>query len=407
MRPTQHCFADAKQRGAALMVMLVIVVMGVAAVLLSSLSSTALQIERDKMTADALAQAKEALIGDAVSQSPVSSAGYLRLPDLGFGIGSAPAEGSSAPNFAGNNKDYSVIGKVPWKTLGISPSRSGQVECLWYVVSGRFKNMPATNALNWDTQGQIDVIDGNGSILASNVAVLLVAPGKPIDGQNRALSDPAYMQCGGNYDARNYLDAFNNANAIAGELNYFAGSTNNRVAPDSNNKRFVMASNDHYNDRFLFITIDDIFRPIIRRNDFSMQISALLNDAVFIPHLQAITIAGTKGTDNADCNNTSNPDNKKFCKNWKEMLLLTQLSLPSPIGIDGAPTPICNRVLIFGGQKNTAQNRLTAADKADPANYLEAPNLAAFATPNAASSNFSGVSAFSANSPSKDLLRCL
>lgn len=407
----RHPLVRTKQRGTALMVMLVVIVMGMTAVLVNSLSSSAWQIERDKSITKALALAKEALTGDAVSQLPVASAGYLRLPDLGFGIGNVAAEGSSAPNFTGNNKDYPVIGKVPWKTLGISPSRDGQGECLWYVVSGRFKNNPPTDALNWDTQGQIDVIDGNGSIIASNIAALLVAPGKPIDVQNRALAGPVYTQCGGNYDARNYLDSYNSHDAVSGEVNYFTDSLiniiNHRVALNANNKRFVLAKNDHYNDRLLFITVDDIFRPIIRRNDFSAQISALLNDAVFIPHLQSVAIAGSKGANNVDCNNTGNSDNKKFCKNWKEMLLLSQLPTPSPIAIDGIPTAACTRVLIFGGQKFAAQARLTVADKTAPPNYLEGANLAAFAVPIATTGNFSGASTFNYNSPGADLLRCL
>ncbi|MDD5181297.1 MAG: hypothetical protein PHT15_08570, partial [Gallionellaceae bacterium] len=53
-----HC--PGRQRGAALMVMLVILVMGSAAFLVSSLSRSALQTERDQKTAEALAQAKEA-----------------------------------------------------------------------------------------------------------------------------------------------------------------------------------------------------------------------------------------------------------------------------------------------------------------------------------------------------------
>lgn len=400
---TQHSTKQ-RQRGVVFMVMMVILVLGTATFLVSSLNSASIQIARDQVTADALAQAKEALIGDAVSQAQVNSAGFLRLPDLGPGIS---PEGNAAGSFAGNTRDYSVIGKVPWKTLGITPSRDGQGECLWYVVSGRFKNSPKTDVFNWDTQGQIDVIDGSGNLIASNIAALLVAAGIPLDGQNRALADPAYMQCGGNYDVHNYLDSYNNSDAISGEVNYFSGSTNNRVAPNTNNKRFVHAKNDHYNDRFLFVTVDDIFRPIIRRSDFSTQISALLDDADFKTHLQTVPITGSKGTDSVDCHNTINPDNRKFCENWKEMLLLTQLPAPSSITIDGAPTTACTRVLIFGGKKTIAQARLTAADKAAPANYLEGSNLAAFSTPAATASNFNGTSTFNASSPSADLLRCL
>ena len=400
-----------KQRGAVLMVMLVIMIIGAVTIFVMSLNSSALQLERDKVTADALAKAKEALIGDTVAQSPVSSAGYLRLPDLGFGIGGVPAEGSSAPNFSGNNTDYLVIGKAPWKTLGISPSRDGQGECPWYIVSGRFKNNPQTNALNWDTLGQIDVIDGNGNAIASNIAALLVAPGTPLDGQNRALSDPAYTQCGGNYDARNYLDSYNSSDAVSGAVNYFTGSTNNRVALNTNNKRFVMTNNNHYNDQFLFVTTDDIFRPIIRRSDFFAQITALMND----PYFQNVSITGSKGTSSITIsNNKCNgflPPNQAFCANWLEMLLLTQLTPASNITITTNSVPAsvgpCNRVLIFGGQKTAAQVRLLATDKSNPANYLEAPNLAAFAVPTATSSNFTGASTFNANTPSADLLTCI
>lgn len=397
-----------KQQGAALLIMLVLLVVGIAAVLINSLTTVGTNNARQEKTASALAQAKDALIGDTVSQPSVTSVGYMRLPDLGFGIGPVPLEGSSAPNFSGNNADYSVIGKVPWKTLAISPSRGGQGECPWYIVSGRFKNNPKTNsAFNWDTLGQIDVIDGNGSVIASNIAALLVAPGHPIDGQNRALSDPAYTQCGGNYDARNYLDSYNSSDTVSGEANYFTGSTNNRVALNTSNKRFVMTNNNHYNDQLLFITTDDIFRPIIRRSDFSAQISALMNDAAFVTHLQTVIIAGTKGSDKIDCTKTSNTVNKNFCINWKEMLLLTQLPTPTSITIDGAPTAACTNILFFGGQKTTAQVRLIATDKSIPANYLEGTNFAAFATPVAISSNFSGASIFNANNPSADLLRCL
>jgi hypothetical protein len=395
-----------QQHGAALMLMLTILVIGAATLLVSSLSRSAQQISRDQITADALALAGEALIGDAVSQTPVASAGYLRLPDLGFMIGLAPAEGSAAPNFGGNSKDYSVIGKLPWRTLGLEPLRDGQGECLWYVVSGRFKNTPATDALNWDTLGQINLADGNGNIIASNLAALVVATGQPLDGQNRTQSDPVYAQCGGNYDARNYLDPYVSSNAVFGAVpaavNYFIGSTNNRVALGSGNNLLSMPGNVHYNDRFLFITTDEIFRMVMRRADFSVQVSALLNDAYF----QNVVITGTKGTNNVNCNLLGN-SNRTFCKNWMEMLLLTQLPNPASLTIDGASTTNCSRVLIFGGQKNATQLRLTATSKANPANYIEGVNLTAFATPVAIAGNFIGVSVFNAKTPSADVLKCL
>ena len=390
--------------GAALMLMLLIVILGSLSFLVSSLNSSALQNARNNKTTLALAQAKEALVGDTASSPSILSAGYLRLPDLGFGIGNVPAEGSSPPNFSGNNADLSVLGKVPWKTLAIAPSRDGSGECLWYVVSGRFKNNPTSNsAFNWDTLGQIDVVDGNAKTIANNVAAIIIAPGTPLDQQTRSLSNPAYTQCGGNYEARNYLDPYNKFNATSEELNYFSGGTNDRLAHNDKNKRFVLTLNSHYNDRFMLITADDIFRPIIRRSDFSSQVSSLKNDPYF---LTAIPSNNNKGIGDNICNSLL-PNNQTFCTNWKEMLLLATLPTPSSIVIDGASTGICRRVLIFGGQKTVTQTRLTPADKANPANYLENANLAAFALPTALSSHFTGFSTFNANNPSAELLRCI
>ena len=400
----------ASQRGMALM--LIVFFLGLMAVagLLNALNGNQMRIERDNRTAAALAEAKAALNGYVALKTDLASKtlGKFPLPDMGNGI--SLSEGDAAGNFAGNTSGISLIGRLPWKSLGLSVLRSADSECLWYALSGTFKNTPITNGMpNWDSLGQIDVVDANGNSVASNLVALVVAPGMPLDGQDRT-SDSFAVQCGGNYDARNYLDAYSAANAIGGGLNYFSGSVNNSKAPDTTNKIFVQAKSDHYNDRFLMISVDDVFNVLIHRSDFSAQISALLDDSDFITNLKTTVIAGSKGSDNVNnafCNSIANINNKIFCTNWKEMLLLTQLPALSPITIDGATTPNCTRVVIFGGKRTGTQVRLTSADKNDPANYLEGANLANFATPTAISNSFKGVSSFSASKPSADILRCL
>lgn len=375
-------------------------------IFLTAWNSSRTRQAHERNTELALQQAKEEVVGKAISPSNITLAGYLPLPDLGTLIGS-PKEGYETGSFSGNSKNYSVIGKLPWRSLGVMPLRDQQGECLWYIVSGRFKNSPKSDTFNWDTQGQIDIIDGNGVVIASNIAAMIVAPGSPLDGQNRISVDAAYTQCGGNYLAANYLDAHDAANAVAGQVNYFIGSINNRVAVDENNKQFVMTNNPHYNDRFLPITSDDIFRLIIRRSDFSAQISNLLDNPVFQAHLNSIVIAGAKGTDNLNCEAMPNADSKLFCKNWKEMLFLTQLATPSPITINGLPSPVCNRVAIFAGRKIVGQSRTTSTEKENKSNYLEEPNLSAFAIPTAHSSGFNGISAFTLHQPGADITRCI
>ncbi len=255
--------------------------------------------------------------------------------------------------------------------------------------------------MNWDTSGQIDVIDGNGNTIALNLAALIVAPNKHLNEQNRALSDLAYTQCGGNYDSRNYLDTYNPVNAISGEVNYFSESANNRVAANENNKRFVMANSDYYNDQFMFITVDDIFLSLIRRSDFGIAIGNLLDNPIF----STIPIIGSKGTDKLDCKVAGMDE--LFCKNWKEMLFLTQLPTPASISIDGAQSGNCNRVLIFSGKKISGQRRDTAAEKSSASNYLEGINIASFNAPTANASNFSGASTFDWRLPGTDIIRCL
>lgn len=394
-----HSLPARRQRGAVLLLLLMLVAVGALAVFVTGLNRATQQLERDRITSEALAQAKAALIGYAATALEVTETGHLQLPDLGFGA----AEGDAAQNFAGNLQDYSVIGKIPWRSLGVAPLRDGQGECLWYVVSGRFKNTPVNNAVfNWDTLGQIDIIDKNGIPVANNIAALVVSPGRGVDLQERKLSNPAYTQCGGNYDARNYLDPYDASDAISGKVNYFSGSVNNLIALDASNKQFVMAANNHYNDRFQLITVDDIFRPIIHRRDFATKIQDLLDDTYF--RVTNIPLTGDKGTDGILCTSLS-PKNRIFCNNWKEMLLLTNLPTPSPITIDGLPTPqACDRVLIFGGQKATDQIRQTDDDRKKPKNYLETPNLDAFF---AHDGSFSGASAFKAAKASTDILRCI
>jgi type II secretory pathway pseudopilin PulG len=429
-----------QQRGAAFIVMLVILIIGVTAFLVSSLNSSTVQIKRDETTADALAQAKDALIGYAVTYGdnhPGQGYGYLPLPDLGSSRNGSPDEGNAAANFSGNTKNLTVIGRLPWRKLGLKPLQDGHGECLWYAVSGSFQNVNMANVLNWDSLGHFDTYSSNGtspgtvSTTGSNYSkrpvAIIFSAGDVLQGQNRQTSiTDTVSTCGGNYDTRNYLDSFNANTNINNIVNYFAGSTNNStgyaysltsVSDGSQLSAAALSAPKNIiygdiainhvsiaNDRILTITADDIFRPIIRRSDFSAQISALMNDPYFLTVLPSST---NKGTGNVVCASLSTTSNQTFCANWLEMLLLTRLAPASSITIDGTTTPLCNRVLIFGGQRIAGQVRVITTDKSNPANYIEGQNLAAFSAPTAITNNFSGPSTFNPMNPSADLLRCI
>ncbi|HZP91717.1 MAG TPA: hypothetical protein VFB20_02380, partial [Burkholderiales bacterium] len=234
---------------------------------------------KDRQTSAALAQAKEALIGYAANYRdthPGQVFGYLPCPDMdgaGFG-GEGGAEGSCGA------KDVTAIGRLPWKTLGLPPLRDGDEECLWYAVSGNFKNNPQTNLMNWDTNGLIEVMapdgvnfvaGGSGATAVPTVraAAAIFAAGAILPGQDRSLAttNPP-TTCGGNYNPANYLDTdaasgINNAtatSAAANALSRYIAATNSDLTP---------ATNDLFNDKLLVVTPNDIFAGRVeKRSDF-------------------------------------------------------------------------------------------------------------------------------------------
>ena len=225
------------------------------------------QNETGQRTADALAQAKEALVGYAANypdEHPGRVFGYLPCPDRDGGAGEGTAD------TACGGTDVTVIGRLPWKTLELPPLRDGDGECLWYAVSGNFKNNPPTGLMNWDTNGLITIMAPDGSnfvaggsggatIPTRRAAAVIFAPGAILPGQDRSLSatNPP-TTCGGNYNAANYLDTdaastINNATASSITPNalsrYIAALNSNRTA----------AATNSFNDRMAFITAADIF----------------------------------------------------------------------------------------------------------------------------------------------------
>jgi type II secretory pathway pseudopilin PulG len=176
------------QRGAALLIMLVLLVVGIAAMLINSLTTVATKNARQEKTAAALSQAKEALIGFAITygDNPAHSLpqvdGYLPCPDT-----SGSPEGSTAPPCG--SKDVSVIGRLPWRTLGLPALRDGDGECLWYAVSGTYKDSPKTGLMNWDTNGQLQAYAPDGTLLTpadNQVVAVIFAPGAALSGQDRS-----------------------------------------------------------------------------------------------------------------------------------------------------------------------------------------------------------------------------
>ncbi len=151
-------------------------------------------IERDKITAAALAQAKVALIGYALGVNFAGGSerpGDLPCPDTndsGF-------TGGACGNPAGTSGQTLRIGRLPWRSLGLPDLRDGDGERLWYAVSNNFKYNNRTTCaapgdagcLNSDSRGTITVRNNAGILIhdgtnpdsytPSGVIAVVFAPG--------------------------------------------------------------------------------------------------------------------------------------------------------------------------------------------------------------------------------------
>ena len=242
-----------RQRGAVFIVMLVFMIMGVAAFLVSSLNSSAIQIARDQVTADALAQAKEALIGWSVSRGDIAGIprpGELPCPDT-------HAPGTLNYGTQSGSCSAGAIGRLPWKTLGIEEPKDGYGETLWYAIDGAFRTRPSNNMpINSDTRASMLVYDRDSTTFLTpsglEAVAIIFATGPAIGTQKRGTSTEQTAET-------NYLD-----NAIPPAVTV---ARNNAVA----NGPFIQGSVKNtdgsmaINDRLLIITTKDLIPTVEKR----------------------------------------------------------------------------------------------------------------------------------------------
>jgi type II secretory pathway pseudopilin PulG len=238
--------AKTTQHGAALMIMIVIMVVGVASILVGVLSFSALKNARQERSSAALVQAKDALIGYAVkvlvSSSDIACAsssncprpGDLPCPDTD-NDGDAESSCGSADGSSGQNLR---LGRLPWKTLGLPDLRDGSGERLWYAVSNNFKNNTRTTCnnssligcLNSDTAGNITVYDSAGNIMntantSTGAVAVIIAPGEAL--QRQGSSSMQDRSSGGINTASNYLDIATVGGTTEDNANFVDGSATN------------------------------------------------------------------------------------------------------------------------------------------------------------------------------------
>ena len=491
-----------RQRGAALLIFSIIIVMAALAYLVSSLAPDLSEARRERKSQEALAQAREALIGyalryrdDQVAKDLNSDGdddrvmyGYLPLPDLGssrnqnIGCGQ---EGCDANTFTGiafdvNGIGPSVIGRLPWRTLGIEPLRDGRGECLWLIVSSLHSRIqrsappPVLPPMNWDTLGQLDIFVANGgpaliSALANaheRPVAIVFSPGPPLPGQNRGdLGGNDVTQCGGNYEAKNYLDP-TTATALVDVTNYLAGDKNaSGTTGDSDPsndpdtpKKFstqgkVFSSGGNFlpnacqgadcvllaNDKGLALTSDTLFGAIRKNAYFRTDINSMLDRMTnclrdkfiagggFAPAaISGFTPPADKsaGRIPSDTCYDSTQAPLGYFDHYQEM---TFVAKPNSGNFTVNDDTNCAGVLVFAGQRDKTtlrcppppaaptefQKRITSGiggDKNNLCNYLEGSNLFSFTGAGTAFGSVGGAILFDSSPPltvEQDNARCI
>ncbi len=215
-----------------MLLLVITLVMGAAAVFYGMSSPTRLDAERDKKTEAALAKARDALIGYAAENA--TRPGNLPCPDLtNNGQQTTPC-----------NSVQTRIGLFPWRTLQTEDLRDGTGAPLLYAVSSIYRGA-AGSTLNSDTAGDYTVA---GTTPASSVIAVVFAPGQVIGAQRRDATTAPCSTTGTNI-ARNRCPA-----------NYLEGGNENGDA------NFVSAlPTAVFNDRLLLITPDTLFPAVTAR----------------------------------------------------------------------------------------------------------------------------------------------
>ncbi len=207
--------------GFALLLMMVVLI-GIAFIGLSSALTNSVKHSNELRSAEnrkILIDAKEALLSYAVDYAVRDVNGDANY-DL-YRLGHLPCPDTSPGGNPEGNQDnacgglqQNASGYFPFKSLGLGKIEDAYGQCLWYIVSGSYKNNP-NNMLNWDSVGYLNLVGESGNLQHAGTEddypiALIISPGASL-GQNRA-PDAALPQCGANYTLTEYLEGGPNIN---------------------------------------------------------------------------------------------------------------------------------------------------------------------------------------------------
>ncbi len=271
MRPTR--VSSQRQQGAALLLIMLGLIMAMSTILLANLSRDDLRTHQLSLSMAQLAKARAALIDFAVVNPNLNlgQAHGLPCPDIdasgGFAEGEAHTSACGAPG-------VSVIGRLPWRTLGLPPLKDAAAACLWYVVSGSYKQAAAETVemINTDSNGQLQLFDVESASIAEGLSAedrpvaMVIAAMQPLATQARP-GFTAGNQCVPDANPAGYLDT----DAVSGAAN----SVLSGVADALDVFARVAGDSEEHNDRIVTITRRDIERRVTAGSDHLNTMSEL------------------------------------------------------------------------------------------------------------------------------------
>jgi len=285
-----------RQAGAALLVMMAILVIGMTSFMVGALNSATLNEGAlvQSRNAAVLAEAKSALIGYVVKEVLDLSEnvpGRLPCPESPSDAGTVNegrAGSACSPNFPTNK----TIGRLPWRTLGVSKLADAASEPLWYAVSPSWvlstPNPPPV--INSGSAGELSV-DGVGDVVA-----IIIAPGRPMNvnptgGQVaqgcqpriQVRGDRSHTPAGGNPDYRNYVECQNASSPIDGVFG--TAVADNATSPVVNDQLVIITSRE---------LLNAIQGPLAERMQRTVapllsEYSSLWPDGTFLPYAVPFT----------------------------------------------------------------------------------------------------------------------
>jgi hypothetical protein len=209
MRSASGAFRNG-QRGAALLVFMLVVIVAAATMLVGRLDEHVQTYARNTETQVTLAEAKQALLQYAMNYPELRNDS-----DKGPGLLPCPFVDDDGAGDVGNPESNcsvgagTTIGRLPYRILGLPDVRDSSGERLWYALSDNFKNVQTGNpVVNSDTFGALSV-DGT-----SDVVAVVIAPGAPVTGQTGRTEDGT---AAGFTTLANYLEE---TNATGGAVNF-------------------------------------------------------------------------------------------------------------------------------------------------------------------------------------------